>query len=160
MIMPLTNETRASWDSYFMQIAHKVKERSTCPRAQVGAIVVLDNRILGSGYNGAPAKMPHCTDVGCLMWRDHCIRVVHAEANAVLQASIITDPYGATLYCTHMPCLECCKLLINAGITRVVYEHEYYDNKCDVFGVDCQRNYLFQAGVIVEQWKDGKTIRK
>ncbi|WP_052314873.1 deoxycytidylate deaminase [Desulfosporosinus meridiei] len=127
---------RPSWDSYFMQMAQVVAERSTCLRRQVGAVMVKDKQILSTGYNGSPSGLRHCAEVGCLRQslgvpsgeRHEICRAVHAEQNALVQAAkhgvAIT---GADLYTTHQPCVLCTKLLINAGIIRVVYTYAYPD---------------------------------
>lgn len=107
-----------------MDIAFQVASRSTCPRSQVGAVVVSDKRIKGTGYNGSPAGLPHCSDAGCLMMDGHCIRTIHAEINALMECSP-GERKGATIYVTHRPCPECSKAIINSGIVRVVYAHEY-----------------------------------
>ena len=119
---------RPSWDEYFMQITFQVAKRSTCPRAAVGAVIVRDKRILTTGYNGAPANLPHCTEVGCLMVNDHCVRTLHAEQNAIIQGALHgVDVSHSTIYVTHQPCLVCAKMIINAGIERVVYAGQYPD---------------------------------
>ncbi|MEO6990969.1 MAG: dCMP deaminase family protein [Candidatus Baltobacteraceae bacterium] len=119
---------RPGWDEYFMQIARTVATRATCPRAGVGAAIVREHRILTTGYNGAPRGVAHCTEVGCALEHDHCVRTTHAEANAVVQGALHGIRLeGGTVYCTHQPCLSCSKLLISAGIVRVVYEAEYPD---------------------------------
>ena len=90
---------RPDWDLYFIRIAKEVASRSTCPRAMVGAVIVKDNTIISTGYNGAPAGEPHCTDKGCIIENDHCVRVVHAEINALLYAlKNGASVEGATLY--------------------------------------------------------------
>ncbi len=118
-----------------MDIAHLVATRATCPRRQVGALIVRDKRILATGYNGAPRGLAHCpTDGpendwpnGC-MRAGHCIRSLHAEQNALLQAAMIGVPCeGASVYVTAQPCNMCAKMLINAGIVRVIYEGDYPD---------------------------------
>ena len=118
-----------------MQIAHLVATRATCPRRSVGAVLVRDKRILATGYNGAPSGLPHCPDLGpthewptgCLR-AGHCIRALHAEQNALLQAAKIGVACdGATIYVTCQPCNACAKMVINAGIKRVIYEGEYPD---------------------------------
>jgi dCMP deaminase len=76
---------RPGWDEYFMQIAHTVSSRATCPRAAVGCVLMRDHRILTTGYNGAPRGVAHCTEVGCTLVNEHCLRATHAEANAVVQ---------------------------------------------------------------------------
>lgn len=115
---------RKSWDNYFMDIAFMVRERSTCPRLHVGAVVVKDKRIKGTGYNGSPPHMDHCDHVGCLMINNHCKRTIHAEVNAIMECSP-EQRQGATLYVTAQPCIECSKLIIASGITRVVYAQQY-----------------------------------
>ncbi|MGE3128134.1 MAG: cytidine/deoxycytidylate deaminase family protein [Fimbriimonadaceae bacterium] len=126
---------RPSWDAYFMQIASMVATRATCPRRSVGAVIVRDRRILATGYNGAPRGLSHCppggheTDwpQGCLR-AGHCIRSLHAEQNALLQAAMIGIPcMGSSIYVTCQPCNTCAKMLINAGIERVIFEGEYPD---------------------------------
>ena len=126
---------RASWDEYFMRIAVDVATRATCERKHVGAVIVRDKSILATGYNGSPAGMPHCTEVGCLIYENktpagdvelNCFRTIHAEINAIAQAakngSSIRD---AAIYITHTPCIHCYKVLINTGIQRVCYEKAY-----------------------------------
>lgn len=137
---------RPSWDEYFMEIAEKVAARSTCPRLQVGAILVRDRRILTTGYNGAPAGTAHCSEVGCKMVGDHCIRTVHAEQNAIIQAALhgVTTK-GSTMYSTHEPCQICCKIAINAGVKRIVYDEDYPD--------EFARELLTEAGVELVKFK-------
>lgn len=127
---------RPSWDSYFMQMAQVVAGRSTCLRRQVGAVVVKEKQILSTGYNGSPSKLQHCDQVGCLRQnlgvpsgeRQEICRAVHAEQNALVQAAKHGVAIaGADLYCTHQPCVLCTKLLINAGIKRVIFTHSYPD---------------------------------
>ncbi len=115
-----------------MSIAREVATRSTCPRLAVGAVIVRDKRILTTGYNGSPAGMPHCEDVGCLIrivdGRESCQRTLHAEQNAIIQAAYHgVSVRGATIYCTHQPCLVCTKMILNAGIEEVYYEAGYPD---------------------------------
>ncbi len=126
---------RPSWDAYFMQIATLVATRATCPRRSVGALIVRDKRILATGYNGAPRGLPHCPEggpdhdwpQGCLR-AGHCIRSLHAEQNALLQAAMMGIPCeGSTMYVTCQPCNTCAKMIINAGIVRVIYEGDYPD---------------------------------
>jgi len=120
---------RPSWDDYFMQIARDVSTRATCLRRQVGAVIVRDRRILTTGYNGAPMGLAHCIDVGCHLVNGHCIRCLHAEQNAIIQGAyfgVSTD--NATLYCTHQPCSMCAKMLVNAGISKVVVGGQYPDD--------------------------------
>lgn len=131
---------RPEWDEYFMDIAFAVAERSTCNRAHVGAVLVRDRRILTTGYNGAPAGLPHCDEVGHLVVDGHCVRTLHAEQNAIIQGALHgISIQGATAYVTHQPCLTCAKMLINAGIRRVVYAGNYPD--------EYSRQFLRDAGV-------------
>lgn len=127
---------RPSWDEYFMEIAHLVKTRSTCLRRQVGAVIVKDKNILATGYNGAPSKIPHCIDVGCLREklgipsgeRHEMCRGLHAEQNAIIQAALHgTGIKGSILYCTNLPCIICTKMIINSGIEKIIYEDGYPD---------------------------------
>jgi len=121
---------RVSWDRYFMNLAVQAATRSTCPRKHVGAVIVRDKAVLATGYNGSLRRLPHCTDVGCLIENDHCVRTVHAEANAILQAArhgVRID--GADIYVTASPCWECFKLIANAGIRRVLYGEFYRDER-------------------------------
>ncbi|MEW5768222.1 MAG: cytidine/deoxycytidylate deaminase family protein [bacterium] len=128
--------TRPTWDDYFMEIAYQVARRSTCLRRQVGAVLVKDKEILTTGYNGAPARLPHCIDVGCIRKeegvpsgeRHELCRGLHAEQNTIIQAaSHGVNIKDATLYSTHQPCSLCAKMLINAGIKRIVYSGAYPD---------------------------------
>lgn len=139
---------RPGLDEYFMEIASVVAKRSTCLRNQVGALFVKNKRLLTTGYNGAPAGIPHCDDVGCARegvasgTRHELCRAVHAEQNAIIQAALHgVSIEGATLYCTHQPCILCAKMLINAKISRVVYSQAYPD--------DTALRFLAEAGVEV-----------
>ena len=135
---------RPSWDDYFMGIALKVAERGTCDRAHVGAIIVRDRRILTTGYNGSPSGLPHCDDVGHLIVDGHCVRTLHAEQNAIIQAAYHgVSVRDSTIYVTHQPCLTCAKMIINAGIKRVVYAGDYPDN--------IARQFLAEAGVSLQR---------
>jgi len=127
---------RPSWLEYFMGITHLVAGRSTCCRRHVGAILVKDKHILASGYNGVPSGIPHCEEVGCLRSekgvpsgeRHELCRGLHAEQNAIIQAALYgISIKGATLYSTHLPCIVCAKMLINAQIKEIFYEEGYPD---------------------------------
>ncbi len=119
---------RPGWDEYFMEVARTVATRATCPRASVGAVVVREHRILTTGYNGAPRNVAHCTEAGCEMVGGHCVRSTHAEANAVVQGALHgVGLAGSTAYCTHQPCVNCAKLLVSAGIEKIVYGAPYAD---------------------------------
>jgi len=118
--------TRPSWDEYFMKQCDLVATRATCNRKHVGAVVVLDNRILATGYNGSLPGLSHCDDIGHMMEGSHCVRTVHAEVNAIAQAAksgVRLD--GATLYCNTFPCWNCFKAVVSAGIIGIVYDDEY-----------------------------------
>jgi dCMP deaminase len=126
---------RPTWDQYFMTITRQVAERSTCPRAKVGAVIVRDRNILATGYNGAPAGVPHCTEVGCIIYESraptgeiesNCYRSIHAEINAITQAAKNGAAIaGADIYVTHSPCIQCMKVLVNTGVRTVFYERPY-----------------------------------
>src|SRR5512133_3829436 len=127
---------RPSWDRYFMDIAAMVATRSTCMRRSVGAIAVNNRRILATGYNGTPKGLRHCTEVGCIRQelgipsgqRHELCRGLHAEQNCIIQAAVHgVQLDGSTIYCTFQPCAVCAKMLINAGISEVVYEGGYPD---------------------------------
>jgi dCMP deaminase len=110
----------------FMQMAVTIANLSTCPRAHVGAILVRDRRVLSVGYNGAPIGTPHCDDIGCYLEGSHCVRSVHAEQNVIVQAALHgVSTEGASLYCTHRPCLSCTRILINARIKTIFFLNEY-----------------------------------
>lgn len=114
---------RPTWDGTFFAVATIMAQRATCPRRGVGAVVVnIDHQILTTGYNGSPRGLPHCTDVGCEMVDGHCVRAVHAEANAILQAARVgTSLSYAIMYTTCKPCTRCALLIVQAGIEEVVY---------------------------------------
>ena len=140
-----TPHVRPPWDDYFMDITFQVPTRSTCDRAHVGSIIVKDRRILTTGYNGAPAGLAHCDEIGHLMIAGHCVRTLHAEQNAIIQAALHgVSVAGGTLYVTHQPCLTCAKMIINAGIQRVVYAGHYPDENAVAF--------MTEAGVCLERY--------
>ncbi len=115
-------DDRPSWDDYFLQIARDVASRATCLRRHVGAVIVKDRRILSTGYNGSPPAQPHCSDVGCLIEDGRCIRTLHSEQNAIIQAALHgVSTEGATLYGTCRPCHVCARMIVGAGIGRVVF---------------------------------------
>jgi dCMP deaminase len=139
------SEKRQTWDEYYMTMAHAIKSRATCPRKAVGVVVVsAKNRVAGTGFNGAPSGMPHCTDVGCMMDEaNHCQRVIHAEVNALLEAQRRGEIEGSTLYTTVFPCIRCLNVAIQCGIGRIVYEELYRDTT--------QLELAQQAGIVVER---------
>ena len=145
--------SRPSWSEYFMAITKLVAKRSTCMRRAVGAILVKDKRILATGYNGAPAGLRHCEEVGCLREtrsipsgeRHELCRGLHAEQNVIIQAAYHgISIKGSTLYCTNKPCAICTKMIINAGIRKIVYEEGYDD--------DLASQMLTEAGIEEEKY--------
>lgn len=125
--------SRVSWDEYFFQLARAAATRSTCDRKHVGCVLVRDRSVLASGYNGSVTGEAHCTDAGHLMEAGHCVRTVHAEANAIaLAAKHGTRVESATAYVTATPCSSCYKLLLNAGVVRIVAGERYGEAPGDV----------------------------
>lgn len=146
-------DVRPNWDEYFINIVEDISKRSTCLRRQVGALIVKDNRILATGYNGAPIGCKHCLDIGCLRQqlnipsgqRHELCRALHAEQNAFLQAARYgTAIDGATLYVTAHPCCICAKMAINAGITEIIYMGDYPD--------ELSQKLLMEANIVVQQF--------
>lgn len=144
---------RPSWDQYFVEIAQQVATRSTCLRRTVGAVIVRDKRILSTGYNGPPSGVAHCDEVGCLRerlgipsgQRQEICRGLHAEQNAIIQAALHgVSTHGGTIYVTHQPCVTCAKMIINAGLLRVVWLNGYPDALA--------REILEEANVALEVW--------
>ena len=126
---------RLSWHEYFMSVAHLISQRATCKRAHIGAVIVRDNNILATGYNGAPTGLPHCTDENCIIYssthpdgtvEENCMNTIHAEMNAIIQAAkhgvSIKD---SEIYITASPCINCLKALLNAGIKTIYYDKPY-----------------------------------
>jgi len=139
--------SRPDWDDYFLQIADLVSSRGTCDRLQVGAVLVRDRMIISTGYNGAPKGCDSCDEKGHKMVDGHCVRSVHAEVNAVVQAAWQGTPTkGSTLYTKYFPCEKCVTVLINAGVIEIVYKQEYV-NLDKVFSLQM----LKQAGVRIKQ---------
>jgi dCMP deaminase len=152
--------SRPGWDAYFMDIVELVKTRSTCLRRQVGALIVKDRRILATGYNGSPMGTKHCAEVGCLReklnipsgQRHDICRAAHAEQNAIVQAAYSgTCIKDSDMYITTQPCSICAKLIINAGIKKIVFKGDYPD--------DLAMSLLNEAGVRVvkyhkDMWED------
>ncbi len=150
---------RPSWDEYFVEIATQVASRSTCLRRSVGAVVVRDKRILSTGYNGAPRNLAHCSETGCIRQklgipsgeRQEVCRGLHAEQNAIIQAALHgVSIAGATIYVTHQPCVICAKMIINAGIGRVVCKSAYPDALA--------RQMLHEAGIELELWNRTESV--
>ena len=145
--------SRPTWEEYFMEITRLVAKRATCLRRQVGAALVMDKRILATGYNGAPSGLAHCLEVGCLREqkqvpsgeRHELCRGLHAEQNVIIQAAFHgIRIQGSTLYCTNLPCAICTKMLINAGVKEIIYEGGYQDA--------LSREMLLEAGIPARQF--------
>ena len=132
----MSTKNRPGWDEYFMRMAHLAKERSTCLRRKVGAVLVKGRRILATGYNGAPSGITHCEVTGCLRQqmnvpsgqRHELCRGLHAEQNVIIQCALYgLSTKDAILYVTVTPCIICAKMIINAGIKEIVIDGEYPD---------------------------------
>ena len=144
---------RMPWPDYFMSITYLVRERSTCLRRKVGAIAVKDRHILATGYNGAPSGVRHCLETGCLReqmgipsgQRHEICRGLHAEQNAIIQAARYgINITGASIYVNTQPCVVCAKMLINAGITEIVYQNPYPD--------ELSQELLAESGILVREY--------
>ena len=144
---------RPTWDEYFMEMAELTAKRSTCSRRQVGAVIVRDNRAVATGYNGAPRGLAHCEEKGgCLRQklnvpsgqRHELCRALHAEQNAIISAASMGNAIeGGTIYITHQPCVICAKMIVNAGIKRIVVREGYPD--------ELAMEILDEAGLTVER---------
>jgi dCMP deaminase len=125
-----TTDSRVSWHEYFMNIAKQDATRATCDRKHVGAVIVRDKTILSTGYNGSIRGLPHCSEVGHMIEDGHCVRTVHAEANAICQAARNgVRIEGADIYTTASPCWNCFRLIANSGIKRIYYGEFYRDRR-------------------------------
>lgn len=149
---------RPDWDEYFVRIMSVVRERATCMKRKVGALIVKDHRILASGYNGAPAGLQHCEQTGCLRkelnvpsgQRHELCRGLHAEQNAIIQAAVHgLAIQGATIYCDFLPCSICTKMIINSGIVRVVFLGYYPD--------DLAVRMFSETNIVLDLYKLNKT---
>lgn len=121
---------RPTMEEVLISVATLFGERSTCPRAKVGAVAVKDRRIIATGYVGSPAGAAHCSDVGCDIENEVCIRTIHAEANLVaFSAAAGVQLQGCLVYSTHSPCYACAKLLVNSKIAGLVFVDEYHDDR-------------------------------
>jgi len=148
---------RPSWDEYFLDVMHALAKRATCDRGRTACVIVKDNQIVVSGYVGSPPGLPHCDEVGHLMkkvvdedgtMREHCMRTIHAEQNAICQAAKRgVSIAGGTLYCKLAPCRTCAMLLIACGIKRIVAEYKYHA------GGEAEE-MLHQAGIEVQYVHD------
>ena len=149
----IKRKNRPSWDDYFMNLAKLVATRTTCLRHAVGAVLVNEKRILATGYNGSPRGLAHCLEIGCLRdklkipsgTRAEICRAVHAEQNAIIQCAVYgISSENSTIYVTHQPCSVCSKILISAGVKRIVYETPYPD--------EFAQTLLKEAKVKIEKW--------
>ncbi|MGO2082422.1 ComE operon protein 2 [Vagococcus sp.] len=146
----MTNYERIPWNQYFMGQSLLLSLRSTCTRLAVGATVVRDKRIIAGGYNGSVSGDVHCIDEGCYLVDGHCVRTIHAEMNAILQCAkfgVKTDQ--SEIYVTHFPCLQCTKMILQAGIKKIYYLQDYRND-------DYAIGLIKQAGASVEQVKLSK----
>lgn len=152
-------KNRLSWDDYFMKICCILAERSTCRRHNIGALIVKNKRILTTGYNGAVSGAKDCLELGCLRdeediesgTRHEVCRAVHAEQNAIIQAAIHgIDIKGATLYCTHTPCIICAKMIVQTGIKEVISYQDYADTRA--------KKFLMEAGVKLRKIKKPDSV--
>ncbi len=131
---PASTPYRPDWDIYFLKLAMLASERATCPRMHCGCVLVHDRHVLSTGYNGSLPGTPHCLTDGCLVVDGHCVRTNHAEINAICQAARHGLPLvGATAYVTNLPCTNCAKALIAAGIVKVVIFSDYHDSLAEHF---------------------------
>ena len=126
----MSKNKRVSWEHYFMNIAREVATRSTCDRKNIGAVIVLDKSILSTGYNGSIRSLAHCEEAGHEMENGHCVRTIHAEANAIVQAARNgVRIEGAEIYVTASPCYNCFKMIANAGINKIYFGEFYRDER-------------------------------
>ncbi len=145
----MTKSERVDWDTYFMAIAKQVATRSTCDRKHVGAVIVREKTILSTGYNGSVRGLPHCDDVGHLMENGHCVRTVHAEANAIAQAARNgVSVRDGEIYVTASPCFNCFKLIVNAGITKIFYGEFYRDTRIHDFAEELGIELIDLSGAL------------
>ncbi|MGX6969763.1 ComE operon protein 2 [Vagococcus bubulae] len=136
---------RIPWDQYFMAQSMLLSLRSTCTRLSVGATIVRDRRIIAGGYNGSVTGDVHCIDEGCYLVDGHCVRTIHAEMNAILQcAKFGVETDGAEIYVTHFPCLQCTKMILQAGIKTIHYLKDYRND-------DYAIKLIKQAGATIDK---------
>lgn len=145
---------RPSWDDYFMAIVKIIASRGTCDRLYAGSVLVKENRIIATGYNGSPPGLPHCNDVGHLLEDGHCVRTIHGEHNSLLQAARLsgTSTVGSTMYTKYSPCIHCAKYVIACGVKRVVIGQVYRNPQA--------LDMLKEAGVQVDLYKENPEWQK
>ncbi|MCF6514890.1 ComE operon protein 2 [Lactobacillus sp. S2-2] len=149
------NKERIEWDQYFMLQAILLSTRSTCNRLSVGSVLVRDKRIIAGGYNGSVSKDDHCIDKGCYLVDGHCVRTIHAEMNAILQCAKFGEiTNDAEIYVTDFPCLQCTKMLVQAGVKKINYLRNYNND-------DYALKLLEKMNIKINQIKiDDETIKK
>lgn len=148
-------EERIPWNQYFMTQAVLLSTRSTCKRLSVGAILVRDKRIIAGGYNGSVSGDVHCIDDDCYLVDGHCVRTIHAEMNAILQCAkfgVATD--GSEIYVTDFPCLQCTKMLLQAGVQKIYYLRNYHNDPYAVSLLN-RKNVTVQEVGIDEKYLNG-----
>ena len=139
---------RSSWDVYFMSLANAVSTRSTCDRKHVGAVIVKDNRILSTGYNGSMCGDSHCGDSDHMMEGGHCSRTIHAELNAIVSAAKFGVPIdGSVMYINTFPCWNCFKAVVNAGIIEIVVGDNY---RCDNRVIEASTHLGINIRILVD----------
>lgn len=145
----MSEHTRPSWDDYFMAITRIVATRGTCDRLYAGAVLVKDNRIVSTGYNGSPPGLPQCDEAGHLLEEGHCVRTIHGEHNALLQAAVIggSSTKGSTLYTLYSTCIHCAKYVVASGVKRIVIGKIYRNEQV--------LEYLQEAGLEVVIYEPG-----
>jgi dCMP deaminase len=153
-------KARPNWDQYFMEFAELARTRTTCIRRGVGAAIVKDNRVIATGYNGVPKGLRHCSEVGCLRQQlnvpsgkmHELCRGLHAEQNAIIQAACMGSSIeGGTIYVTTQPCIICTKMIINAGIKRVVIKEPYPD--------ELAMSMATEAGLVIDVLNEDGSIQ-
>ncbi|WP_075982366.1 deaminase [Bacillus massilinigeriensis] len=126
----MSEEQRLTWNQYFMLNAHLISMRSTCNRLKVGSVLVKDNRIISTGYNGGISGEEHCLEAGCYVEENHCLRCLHSEENAILQCALQgISTKNSVIYVTHFPCIHCMKKILQAGITKIYYAEDYKNHE-------------------------------
>ncbi|GAB6092218.1 ComE operon protein 2 [Furfurilactobacillus curtus] len=143
---------RVPWDQYFMMQAVLLASRSTCQRLSVGAVLVRDKRVIAGGYNGSVSGDDHCTDVGDYLVDGHCLRTIHAEMNAILQcAKFGIATAGAEIYVTDFPCLQCTKMLLQAGVTAIHFLRNYHNDPYAMHLVELKHVTVSQIEIPADQ---------
>lgn len=138
---------RVGWEQYFLEMVDVVRKRSTCTRLSVGSVIVKDNVVVSTGYNGSPKDEEHCIDVGCLIKNGSCVRTIHAEMNAIMNSlKNRVNIEGSTIYVSHFPCYNCAKHIAQVGIKKVVYKEDYRNSE-DTY------NLFSNKGIEIKQIK-------